>query len=144
MSLIRDVREGVASLQQSPRDLKQFGLTMAIVLAILATLIYIFGDHAERSLWLSILSLLFLLFAFLFPRSLKPLHTVWMGLAFFLGWFMSRILLTVLYFFILTPIGLLLRLFGKDLLDLKLDKHKESYWIRRDSRPSVDRYEKMF
>lgn len=144
MSLIRDVREGLASLQQSPRDLKQFGLTMAIVLAILATLLFFFGDHAERSLWLSILSLLFLLVALLFPRSLKPLHTVWMGLAFFLGWFVSRILLTVLYFFILTPIGLLLRLFGKDLLDLKLDPHKDSYWIRRDSKPSEDRYEKMF
>ncbi len=144
MSLIRDVGDGVASLQQSPRDLKKFGLTMAIVLAILATLIFLFGSHPERALWLSILSLLFLLFAILFPLLLKPLHTFWMGLAFFLGWFVSRILLTILFFMVITPIGLLLRLFGKDLLNLKIEKDKKSYWIRRQYKPSPDSYEKMF
>ena len=144
MSLIKDVRDGVAGLQQSPRDLKKFAFTMAIVLAILATLIFIFGSHPERALWLSIFSLLFLLFALLLPMALKPLHTFWMGLAFFLGWFVSRILLTILFFVIVTPIGLMLRLFGKDLLNLKIEKDKNSYWIRRQSKPSPDSYEKMF
>lgn len=63
---------------------------------------------------------------------MKPIHIGWMTLAFVLGWFNTRLLLGVFYYLILTPIGVLMRLLGKDLLDQKIDRRAESYWKKRD------------
>jgi hypothetical protein len=78
------------------------------------------------------------------PRVLKPLYLVWMSLAAILGYFVSRIILTVLYFFVITPIGLFMRLLGKDILDKKMDS-RQSYWHRRASQSNDPaRLEKMY
>ncbi len=63
---------------------------------------------------------------------MKPIHIGWMTLAFALGWINTRILLGVFYYLIITPTGLLMRLFGKDLLDEKIDRSATSYWKKRD------------
>lgn len=62
----------------------------------------------------------------------KPIHIGWMKLAFVLGWFMTRVILSVFYYLILTPIGLFLRITGKDLLDRKINLDAKSYWIKRE------------
>lgn len=66
------------------------------------------------------------------PAILKPIYRVWMALAVVLGFVMTRVILTLVYFLVLTPIGLVLRLFGKDLLDRKLDPRADSYWKRKE------------
>lgn len=63
---------------------------------------------------------------------MKPVHVGWMTLAFALGWFNTRLLLGIFFYIILTPIGLLMRLFGKDLLDEKIDRSASTYWKKRD------------
>jgi len=72
-----------------------------------------------------------------------PFYWIWMGFAFVMGNIMSRLVLTVLYYFIVTPIGLLSRLVGRDLLSLKPDKSKNSYWIDVDSSKPTN-YERQF
>ncbi|KIX15639.1 hypothetical protein X474_03070 [Dethiosulfatarculus sandiegensis] len=80
----------------------------------------------------------------LLPRVLKPLYLVWMSLASVLGYFVSRIILTILYFLVITPIGLFMRLLGKDILDKKMDS-KQSYWHRRANQSNDPaRLEKMY
>ncbi len=76
---------------------------------------------------------------------MKPIHIGWMTFAFALGWVNTRILLGIFYYLVMTPIGLMMRLFGKDLLDERIDKSKASYWIDRSAVP-VDRsrYERLF
>lgn len=144
MSLINEVRSGLSRLEQSKRDMKKFGFTMAIALGVLAALVFFFGSHPERSYWLGGIALLFLFLGFLIPQLLKPIHLLWMGLALVLGFFMSRLLLTILFFLILTPIGFIMRLFGKDLLDEKLQRDKNSYWIKREQDQNPQRYEKLY
>ncbi len=63
---------------------------------------------------------------------MKPIHIGWMKFAFLLGWFNTRLLLGIFFYLIITPIGLLMRLFGKDFLDEKIDKSAKSYWNKRD------------
>ena len=63
---------------------------------------------------------------------MKPIHIGWMTLAFALGWFNTRLLLGIFFYLILTPIGVLMRLFGKDLLDQRIDKRATTYWKKRD------------
>ena len=62
------------------------------------------------------------------PDVLKPLQKAWMGLGVVLGFFVSRIIMAVLFYLIITPVGFIMKLFGKDILDQRIDKNKTSYW----------------
>jgi hypothetical protein len=145
MSLISEVKSGLSQLEQSNREMRKFAITMAVALTILGALVFFFGSHPERAYWLGGIGAAFLILGFLLPIVLKPIHVLWMGLALVLGFFMSRLLLTLLYFVILTPIGLIMRLFGKDLLNEKLQPDAESYWIKRERQDvEPERYEKLY
>lgn len=74
---------------------------------------------------------LFLLLAFVAPKVLHPLNVAWMRLGFVMGLIVSPIVLGILFYLTVVPMGILLRLMGKDLLRLKLDKTAPSYWIER-------------
>jgi hypothetical protein len=76
---------------------------------------------------------------------MKPVHVAWMKFAFVLGWINVRILLGLFFYLIVTPIGVIMRLFGKDLLDKKIDRSAKSYWIKKE-RTGFDpgRYERLF
>ncbi len=69
---------------------------------------------------------------------LKPAYTVWMLFAFALGWINTRVILGVFFYLVMTPLGIILRLTGKDLLDESIDKNAATYWIKRE-RSAFDR-----
>ena len=70
---------------------------------------------------------------------------VWMIFAVILGWFMTKVILSLLFYLIITPIGLFLRIIGKDLLNLKEKKQQKSYWNMRNSEEEQNQnYEKQF
>jgi hypothetical protein len=145
MSLINDVRLSLKKLEQDRPALKKFGLVMAAALAVLGILVYIFGSHPQRSFILWGVGALFCFSAVFIPNSLKMIHRYWMVLAFTLGWFMSRLILTILFFAIITPIGLIKRLFGSDSMHLKFDPEASTYWIKRQDKPfDPKNYERQF
>ncbi len=78
------------------------------------------------------------------PMLLKQIYQGWMTLAAVLGWLMSRVILTILFYTTMTPIGLLMRLRGKDLLDLKFPDDRQSYWHRRTGTGDKEDCEKQF
>lgn len=86
-----------------------------------------------------------LLSALAAPNLLKPVYKVWMKIAHAIGWFNTRVLLTLIYYVIFTPIGLLARAIGKDLLNTKLEPEATTYWIPREKKevPPED-YERQF
>jgi hypothetical protein len=91
-----------------------------------------------------ILSFCFFLSAsVMFPPVLSPVRTVWMGLALVLGAVMSRVVLSVFFYLVLTPMGLVLRMMGRDLMDRKISRDSGSYWKARPARPPED-LEKQF
>jgi len=145
MSWISDVRTGVKRLPQDWRSLRKFVCVIAGALVTIAVLIFLFGAHPQRFYWLMAIAASLLAVGLPFPRLIKPLHTGWMAFALAIGWVMSRILLTILFFLVITPIGLLMRLFGKDLLQQKIEPERKSYWIKRDRRDGgKERYERQF
>jgi len=116
---------------------------MAVALLAIAGLLAL--KHKSAPMPLLYVSLGFLLTGFIIPMVLKPVYVAWMRLAFVLGWVNTRLLLCVLFYLVFTPIGLALRLFGKDLLDRKLDKNAETYWHRREKRHlKLEEYERQF
>lgn len=145
MSLISDVRADFSKLTFSTKSLRSFAYVMAAASAILGALIFFFGSVRERAYWLMAAALLFLIFQSVMPTLLKPLYIVWMLLSLLLGWIMSRLLLSLAFFLVITPIGLIMRLLGKDLLNLKLDRQTDSYWIKRNHEiHPPERYERLF
>jgi len=114
-------------------------------IAFLVITLVIFLRHRHNTLPTSIISAVFFILAFIAPSLLKPVYIFWMNLAFVLSWINTRLILLVIFYLIFTPVGLALRLFGVDLLDRKIDKHKESYWRKKEEkRFNPLNYERQF
>ena len=106
---------------------RKFGYTVAIALLILS-LFNIIIKHRTNWWGAFILATILVQFVAIKPLWLNPMRLVWDKIGHILGTINTYILLTVFYFLILSPLGLLMRLFGKDILKVKWLKHKDSYW----------------
>ena len=137
MSLWKEINE-IASTRT---DLRKFGVTMGIAFGLFGGLLFWRG----RAFWVYLagLAVFFLMFGMILPGLLKPIQKIWMTLALLMGWVMSRVILCVLFFLAITPIGLILRLTGKDILDRKPGVVRDSYWKEHKLRPKQD-YENQF
>ena len=108
---------------------RSFGIVFFIVFLIIA--IYPFLNQGELRLWSLIVSIIFLILGLLNSKILTPLNKLWVKFGELLGKIIAPLVMAIIYFIILTPISLFLRIIGKDLLNLKLNKDN-SYWKKRD------------
>ena len=137
------LKKEIKNIKEEKTDLRKFGVSVGIVILLISAALY-FLDK-DSFIYFGIIGILLLLFGIILPNLLKPLNKVWMTLAIILGWFMSRVILFILYYVIITPIGFLLKLIGKDFLHLKIDKKSQSYWEIREKKitEQID-YERQF
>jgi hypothetical protein len=110
----------------SKNELRKFGLILGTVLAGWGA--WWLKKEADLSIYFLITSLLLLLPALFYPLGLKPVFVVWTKLGLALSRITTRVILALIFYLILTPIGLLLRITGKDLLKLKNKTKTKSYW----------------
>ena len=130
------------SIKSNRKDLKNFGFAIGFILLIIGLFLFVRGKDLYVYFF-SIGSILIILGGIV-PVLLRPFYKVWMTFAVIIGWIMTRIILSVLFFSIITFIGLFTRLLGKDFLNLK-SKSNESYWnIRNKERELNQDYEKQF
>ena len=130
MRWIKEIFQEIKSLDTSSNELRKFGLVIAIALGVIGSFVYVKFGNFDVVGWLWGIGLLFLILGFILPSVLRPVYRIWMLLAYFIGGIVSRVILTVLFYIVLTPTGLVLRLFGKDVLDQRFEKDRESYWIK--------------
>jgi hypothetical protein len=107
---------------------RSFGIVFFIVFLIIATYPLINGD--ELRLWSLITSIVFLFLGLVNSKMLNPLNKLWFKFGIFLGKIISPIVMGVIFFLVVIPIGLLMRLLKKDLLNLKFNNNS-SYWIEK-------------
>ncbi len=107
---------------------RSFGIVFFIVFLLIA--LYPLINTGEFRLWSLIISFIFLILGILNSRILTPLNKLWFKFGIFLGKIVSPIIMVIIFFFVVTPIGVLMRIFGKDILNLKYDNNK-SYWIEK-------------
>jgi hypothetical protein len=132
--------DDIKGLQKAtPSDLRKFGLTVGGVLLGLGLLFYL--RHKPWWPWFVWPGTTLVIFGAIFPRSLKWVYISWMTLAMLMGAVVSTILLTLLFCFVVTPIGLVARLAGKDFLSRKLEPGAASYWIVRDASKPKPKHE---
>ena len=136
-------KEEIKNIKEDKTTLRKFGVTVGSVLLIVGIVLYLTGKSS--SVIFGGAGVLLILFGLILPNILKPLNKIWMTLAVILGWFMSRLILFILFYFVITPIGFFLRIAGKDFLNLRTDKNFDSYWEKREKRvkEKID-YERQF
>ena len=110
---------------------KSFGILFFIVFLIIG--FWPLTNGEEIRFWSILISLLFLILGFLNSKILTPLSYAWIKLGLFLGNFISPIVMVIIFYLIISPFGVAIRLFGKDLLMKKYSK-KSSYWIKREKK----------
>ena len=118
---------------------KSFGIVFFIVFVIIS--LYPLVNQEDIRIWSLVIAFIFFILALLNSKILTPINKIWTRFGLFLGNFISPIVMGIIFFFVVTPIGLLMRLFGKDVLNLKKNKFS-TYWIKKTDQKS--RMEKQF
>lgn len=108
---------------------RSFGIVFCIVFLIIS--FWSFFDTAEIRYWSLVIAIIFFTLGLLNSKILTPLNLIWFKVGIFLGNFISPIVMAIIFFIVITPISLLLKLFSKDVLNLKNNKDK-TYWIKKD------------
>ena len=108
---------------------RSFGIVFFVVFLIIA--LYPLVNDQNIRLWSLIVSLFFLISGLINLKILTPLNKLWFKFGIFLGKIISPIIMAVIFFLVVTPIGLLMRILGKDVLNLKYNSNK-SYWIKKN------------
>ncbi len=134
--------EEIKNIESNTKDLKIFGITIGFILLLFG--IFFWFNNNDIYVYLLIFSALFLIISLTFPAILRPLQKLWMGAALIIGYIISRIILSIFFYFVITPVALILRLSKRNFLDIKL-KDKESYWILKDEKVNdKSSYEKQY
>ena len=108
---------------------RSFGIVFFVVFLLIG--IYPLINNSEIRLWSLILSLIFLILGLLNSRILNPLNKIWFRFGLFLGKIISPVVMCIVYFLVVTPTSILLKLMRKDVLNLKYN-NKNSYWIKKE------------
>ena len=107
---------------------KSFGIVFFVVFLLVS--IYPLINNEGIRIWSLVISLIFLVLGILNSNLLSPLNKIWFKFGIFLGKIISPIIMGIIFFLVVTPIGLIMRLFGKDVLNLKYNDYK-TYWIEK-------------
>ena len=108
---------------------KSFGLLFFIVFLILG--LWPLKNGESLNFYFITVAAIFLLLGLINSKLLSPLNKIWIKFGELLGIIIAPLVMALVYFIILTPVSLIVRIFGKDLLGLKFLKEKETYWIKR-------------
>ena len=110
---------------------RNFGIVFFVVFLILGLWPLIHGDQIR--IWFIIISLVFLILGLINSKLLTPLNKLWFKFGIILGAIVAPVVMGIVFFLVITPIGLIIKIMGKDLLNKKYDKKKKTYWIKRDT-----------
>ena len=113
---------------------RSFGIVFFVVFLLISLYPLTYGG--EIRIWSLIISIIFLILGLLNSKILAPLNKIWFKFGILLGKIVSPLIMGIIFFFVVTPIGFIMRLLGKDVLNLKYNKNK-SYWIEKNGPKSI-------
>tara|TARA_X000000368_G_scaffold393171_1_gene358654 strand:- start:863 stop:1246 length:384 start_codon:yes stop_codon:yes gene_type:complete len=108
---------------------RSFGIVFFIIFLLIS--IYPLINDNDLRLWSLIISIFFLVLGLLNSKILNPLNKIWFKFGMLLGKIVSPLVMVVIFFFVVTPIGIFMKFLKKDILKLKFNKNK-SYWIKKN------------
>jgi len=132
----------ISSIKITKEEIRKFGIVIGSILLIIGVILL-----WKRNIYYPILMIIGI---FLFvgglsiPIILKPIYIIWMIFATIMGWLMTRFILSLLFYGLITPISLIARLMGKKFIYLRWDKINNSYWNYRSNKVQNVDYEKQY
>ncbi len=132
MTLIKEL-QGIKSTKS---DLRKFGLLVGFVFLIVGLIFH--------NVYLVVVATTLIIFGMLFPRALRPFQKLWMISAVIMGWVMSRVILSLLFFLVVTPVAFCARMFGKRFFETAPRKRTKSYWRVHEQYRGKESYERQF
>ncbi len=145
MSIIHDIKEEIRATWREPtnRDLNILALLFLAFPGAVGGLA-LWKGSANGWIWIAVGCVLGI--SRLIPPLFKAIYRFWITISIVLGYFVSRILLTIIFFIVITPMGLIMRVMGKDPMERKLDPDAATYWEPKEQEKdtSIERYEKQF
>ena len=112
---------------------RSFGIVFFTVFLIIS--LYPLINHGDVRIWSLVISLIFLILGFINSRALTPLNKLWFKFGILLGKVLSPLIMGIIFFLVVTPIGFFMRLLGKDVLNLRFNSNK-TYWIEKNDTKS--------
>ena len=113
---------------------RSFGLVFFVVFLIVA--LWPLKHEEDIRLWSLALSIIFFILGILNSKLLTPLNKLWFKFGIFLGSIVAPIVMAMVYYIVVTPTGVFMRLLGKDLLKTSKEKHTSTYWMKRNKQQS--------
>ena len=107
---------------------KSFGIVFFVVFLLIA--IYPLINNGELRIWSFVIAIIFLILGLINSKVLTPLNKLWFKFGLFLGKIVSTLIMGIIFFFVVTPTAFIMRIIGKDLLNLKFN-NKKTYWIEK-------------
>lgn len=123
MNLINKIK----NISTNKIELRKFSFISSLLLLFIA--FYLFYIENELYQIFLIIGLFAMIVGLLFPLLIKPFYFIWMTIGIIIGWVMTQVILCAIFYAIISPIGLFLKLFGRSPLDLNINNEKKSYWI---------------
>ena len=138
-----NIRQQINDLKTDTVNLRKFGLLVGGVAVLIGLVLLL--RHKTNYPFFFWPGAALIAFGAVWPRVLKYPYIAWMTMAFALGFVMSQVILTLIFFLLVTPISLLARLVGKDFLNRKLDRQATTHWIPREAKAKTPAsYEQQF
>jgi len=109
---------------------KSFGIVFFVIFLVVA--LWPLINEGEIRIWSIVISIIFLFLGLINSKILTPLNILWFRFGILLGNIFSPIVMGIIYFGVITPIGILMKLIGKDILNLKQNKKSSTYWIKKE------------
>jgi len=109
---------------------KSFGIVFFVIFLVVS--LWPLINEGEIRIWSIVISIIFLFLGLINSKILTPLNTLWFRFGILLGNIFSPIVMGIIYFGVITPIGILMKLIGKDILNLKQNKKSSTYWIKKE------------
>ena len=135
--------EEIKNIDITRSNLRKFGFLIVFIIFLLNLFIIFTQKNISSFFLITSISLIFI--SLIYPKSLHPLYWIWMSLASLLSWLMTRVILILLFYIILTPIGIMSRLFGKKFIQLTWKNDSQTFWNDRNTKHvNKQNYTKQF
>ncbi len=136
------ILEEIKNIKSDKKELKKFGVTIGGALLLISLVLFL--QEKPSALYFMGGGVAFLIIAQILPILFLPLQKVWMAFSVVMGFIMTRVILAILFYIIITPISFISKIFGKDFLSLKIEKERKTYWNLRDEEYGQSSTEKQF
>jgi len=128
----------------TPKQLRLFALAQVAFFAIVSTIVFRYSRSEQAAATVMACSVVAAIVGVCFPRAIHFVYVAWMAALFPIAWIITHLLMATIFYWLLTPIGLIMKLIGRDPLQRKFDRSAATYWIGRKQEKDECDYFKQY